>query len=254
MSRVGFVGTGHIAAPMARFLRRKGHDIVVSRRSEATSAALQAEFPEIEVMDNQGVVDSTDIVFLCLRPHVWVEVISGLRFRADQQIVSVMAGASLSEIASACAPASRISVTIPLGFLEQGGCPLPACPSDETLAPLFNPENPVLEVPEESALNAHFAICAMVPGLLDLMHKSAGWLGAQTGNMDSAEFYTKNLMGGFLAAVPDATAGQLAIERDALATKGTLSLQMVEALRQGGADTILEDALTAIGKRLEGNS
>ena len=41
--------------------------------------------------------------------------------------------------------------------------------NDRLLADLFEPENPVVKVADEAALNAHFAICAMVPGILDLM-------------------------------------------------------------------------------------
>ena len=40
-------------------------------------------------------------------------------------------------------------------------------------------------------------------------------------------------------------------ERDALATDGTLSLQMTRTLQAGKAHAALRDALTAIGKRLE---
>lgn len=246
MSRIGFVGTGHIAAPMVRHLAAKGHEITVSRRTEAVSAAL-ARDAGVAVAEPQDVLDASDIVFLCLRPHVAEDALAQLKFRAGQQIVSVMASVPRSMLLRLCTPAADIVQTIPLGFLEQGGCPLAAFGHDALLSELFAPENPVVPVADEAALNAHFAICAMVPGLLDLMQTGAEWLGRQTGDTAAAEFYSTQLVAGFL----DKMQGTLAEERDALATAGTLSLQMTDGLRAGGAHTALEEALAAIGKRLE---
>ncbi|MCA0905615.1 NAD(P)-binding domain-containing protein [Ruegeria marisrubri] len=250
MSRVGFIGTGHIAAPIARLMAAKGHQISVTERNAKVSAALKAELG-VTVAAPQAVIDSSDIVFLCLRPHIAADVLDPLTFRADQQIVSVMAAVSAEHLAALCAPASDFVQTIPLGFLETGGCPMAAFGNDRLLADLFEPENPVVKVADEAALNAHFAICAMVPGILDLMATGAEWLGDATGDADGAEFYTTQLMAGFLASMEKCAAGRLTQERDALATEGTLSLQMTDALKDGGAHEALRSALGAIGKRLE---
>lgn len=251
MSRTGFIGTGHIAAPMVRFLASRGHDVIVSDRNAETAAGLKASH-NVAVAENQTVLDRSDIVFLCLRPHVANDVLASLQFREDQQLVSVMAGITLTELAALCAPARNITLTIPLGYLEQGGCPLPACPSAATLRTLFEPENPVLEVPHEAAFNMHFSVCAFVPGVLDLRNTAAQWLGEQIGAPDPATVYTRQLVAGFLATLPQGGDGVLATARDALATEGTLSLQMTETLRKGGAHEVLRTALDAIGARLGG--
>ncbi|WP_298852499.1 NAD(P)-binding domain-containing protein [uncultured Ruegeria sp.] len=250
MSRIGFIGTGHIAAPIARLMAAKGHEISVTERNAEVSANLKAELGAT-VAAPQAVIDASDIVFLCLRPHIAAEVLAPLTFRADQQIVSVMAAVSAEQLAALCVPASDFVQTIPLGFLETGGCPMAAFGNDRLLAELFEPENPVVKVTNEAALNAHFAICAMVPGILDLMATGAKWLGDVTGDTDGAEFYTTQLMAGFLASMDKGTAGRLAQERDALATDGTLSLQMTDTLKNQDAHKALRSALGAIGKRLE---
>lgn len=250
MARIGFIGTGHIAAPLIRFLVGKGYSVTVSNRNADTAAAL-AQTHGVSVGDNQHVLDRSDIVFLCLRPQVAADVIAPLHFRADQRIISVMAGISLHRLGQLCAPAHDMMMTIPLGYLEQGGCPLAACPSAIQLKELFEPENFVFEVVDEKAFNQHFAICAFVPGVLDLMTTAATWLGAQTGDNDQAARFTRQLLTGFLAALPDEGAHLLPQERDALATQGTLSLQMTTALQDGGAHGVLRDALLAIGSRLD---
>ncbi len=250
MRRIGFIGTGNIAAPMARFLAGKGHQILVTKRNAKVSAQLQAQIGA-QVMTAQEVLDGSDVVFLCLRPHVAEGIIEGLSFRAEHEVVSVMAGISRVRLGALCAPAAGFVQTIPLGYLEKGGCPLAAFGDADLLRGLFEPENPVVPVASEAALNAHFAICAMVPGVLELMEGAAGWLGQRTGDPDAAAFFTTRLMGGFLAAMESPRQGDLARERDALAYEGTISLMMVEGLREGGASDAMQNALEAIGRRLD---
>ncbi|WP_170753377.1 NAD(P)-binding domain-containing protein [Ruegeria lacuscaerulensis] len=250
MSRVGFIGTGHIAAPIARLLARKGHEIYVTERNATVSAALKVDI-NATVGDPQSVIDQSDVVFLCLRPQAALDVLEPLSFRPDHRIVSVMASVSEADLRSLCTPAEDFVQTIPLGFLENGGCPMAAFGNDQLLANLVSPENPVVKVANEASLNAHFAICAMVPGVLDLLATGSKWLAEQTGDADGAEFYTTQLIAGFLASTEKDRAGRLAAERDALATDGTLSLQMTQALQTDKAHKALRDALTAIGKRLE---
>ncbi|MCC1492860.1 NAD(P)-binding domain-containing protein [Cognatishimia sp. F0-27] len=249
MSAIGFIGTGHIAAPMARFLARKGHRVVVTKRNAAVSEALKAEIGA-EITDAQGVLDCCETVFLCLRPHVADTVLGALTFSEEHKLVSVMAGVARDRLNGLCAPARQIVQTIPLGFLEQGGCPLAAFGDIDMLARLFEPENPIVAVADEAALNAHFAVCAMVPGLLDLMAGTAAWLETRTGDAAGATLFTTQMMAGFLAAM-DKAPGALARERDALSTEGTLSLTMVETLRGLGADRAMIAGLDAVNRRLE---
>ncbi|WP_298917590.1 NAD(P)-binding domain-containing protein [uncultured Roseobacter sp.] len=252
MSRIGFIGTGHIAAPMVRFLAGKGHRLTVSDRNAAVAHAL-AQGHGVTVAPNQAVLDSSDVIFLCLRPQIAEAVLETLVFRENQQIVTVMAGVSLSRLRTLCAPASKIVATIPLGYLEQGGCPLPACPDAQLLGALFAPGNPVFAVADERALNMHFAVCAMLPGVLDLMATGAQWLAEDTGDAAQSDFYAAQLIGGYLGAMTK-EAGALARERDALATKGTISLQMTQSLRAAGTHAALRDTMAAIGNRLGGET
>jgi len=250
MSRVGFIGTGHIAAPIARALAARGHEIHVTQRNADISAALAMGIGA-HVAEPQAVIDAAETVFLCLRPQVAEGVLAPLAFRPGQAIVSVMAGVPRGELETLCAPATDIVQTIPLGFLEQGGCPLAAFGETALLAPLFEPENPILPVASEAALNAHFAICALVPGVLDLMQTGAGWLAEKSGDAGGAELYTAQLIAGFLQSLARDEPGALAAARDALATPGTLSLMMTDGLRFGGAHDALTDTLDRIAQRLE---
>ncbi len=248
MSSLGFIGTGAIAAPMIRHLVGKGHSVTATRRSEAVSSEL-ARSHGIKIEDPQSVIDTSDIVFLCLRPHQ-VEAIRPLTFRDDQMVVSVMAATPLAFLRDLCAPVSEIVQTIPFEFLDKGGCPLPAFGNTDLLAELFEPENTVIPVSGEAALNAHFAACTTLPAVLDLMNTGAEWLAGETSDNESAERYVAQLVTGFLAAIEHRPVG-LATARDGLATEGTLSLQMTEAMKSGGAYIAMQDALDAINERLK---
>jgi len=238
--RIGFLGTGHIAAPMARALARAGHDVTVSERNAEVAAELADAGLGITVADNQTVVDSADAVFLCLRPAVWQGIVAPLSFRAGQSVVSVMAGVPLSDIAQAVAPATDLSVTIPYGFIENGGCPLPVAGDPATLTALFGDANPVLPQASEDALRHHFAASTMTTATVGLLLTASDWLAKQTGDAEAAEVYVAHLVSGFLADLPKSDPVALAQARAELATPDTLNLQMAEGLRFDEVHAVLD--------------
>ncbi len=244
--RVGFLGTGHIAAPMARLIARQGHPVTVSERSRAVSSDLAAAGLGIAVADNQAVLDASDVVFICLRPGVWAEAVAGLTWRADHQIVSVMAGVGLAEIAAACAPVRHISATLPLEFLESGGCPLPVVGPPEPLRSLLGTRNPVLPVASEDHMQSYFAASALMSGALGLLHETADWLGQAVDDPDAGEAYVANLIAGYLGALNKDRAGELAAHRDKLASPNTLNRQMIAGLTEAGTFAALPPLLDRI--------
>jgi pyrroline-5-carboxylate reductase len=250
MPVIGFLGTGHIAAPMARALARDGHAVIVSERNAAVAAALVDAGLGITKAANQELVDAADIVFLCLRPAAWQEVVAALDFRAGQQLISVMAGVALADIAAACAPARDISITIPYGYIENGGCPLPVAGDPSALRSLFGRTNPILPQQDEAALRHHFAASTLTTAALSLLMASSDWLAAQTGDKDAAEVYVAHLVSGFLANLPKERGGQLAAERASLATPDTLNRQMVEGLAKAGVFDDLPAILSSISSSM----
>ena len=235
MKRIGFIGTGHIAAPMARALARAGHGVTVSERNADTAASLQQAGLGITVKPNQQVLDASEIVFLCLRPAIWEEVAGSLNWTAGQKIVSVMAGVGLDALRAVCAPVTEVSSTIPYGFIEKGGCPLPVAGNPDALHMLFGARNRVMPVVHESHLVHYFAASSLVSGVLGLLEATSDWLGRQTGDRAAAEQYSSALAGGFLWHGTCENAGALARAKWDLATPGTLNRQMVDGLEGAGA-------------------
>lgn len=248
--KIGFIGTGHIAAPMARFLARKGHKVIVSERNADVAASLAKAGLGIDIASNQNLVDGAEIVFLCLRPAVWRDIAADLDFGTGKRIVSVMAGVSLGEISDVTG-IKEVSATIPFGFLESGGCPLPVAGNASTIQSLFAPENLVLPQNEEKFLQYHFASSALPSGILEMLEVTTAWLSERTGDADQAEVYVGNLISGVLNNLTIDRSGVLAAERNALATPNTLNLQMVEGLRRHGAFENLHPLLSQISDSME---
>ncbi len=237
--RIGFLGTGHIAAPMARALTRDGHTVTVSERNAETAAALAASHG-IAIAPNQGVLDAADVVFLTLRPGVWEDVVKDLTFRPDHRIVSAMAGPTVAQISTATAPATDISLTIPLGHIEHGGCPLPVFPATSPMAALFGDKNPVIPLEREADLTAYFSASTILTAALSSLIATSEWLAAETGAEGDAEAYTQALTASYLSALP----GSLAESRAGLTYPKTLNRAMLDALRDIDLEPTIKQALT----------
>ena len=95
MLSLGFIGAGAITDAVVQGLHaagNAGHEIHLSPRSEACSRALAARYERVVREDsNAAVVAKSDVVFLAVRPQQMRELV-GLRFRAEQIVVSFLAG------------------------------------------------------------------------------------------------------------------------------------------------------------------
>ncbi len=251
--RIGFLGTGRIAAPLARALAANDFPVLVSRRNEEVSAQLSRGTRSITVGENQEVVDRSDVVFLCLRGSVARDVLPGITFRQQISIVSVMAGIRLDELAEMCSPASGIVRTIPLGFIETGGCPLPVYPNAEVLQELFGADNPIIPVRSEQDLQTHFAAATVVPVTIRTLREAADWLGDEIDDPIGAETYVLAATAGYLRSLPLDGRGRLSASIDEMMTEGGLSSQIITHLEQARAMAALSEGLGDLRTRLAGH-
>ena len=120
---IGFVGCGTIAAAICTGLCtlppvEQPSRIVLSPRNKEKSKMLASKFPDIVSVasSNQDVVDSCDVVFLCVVPQIARRVVATLKFRAVQTIISVIASLPIEEVADLVKPVpiDNISCAIPL--------------------------------------------------------------------------------------------------------------------------------------------
>ena len=249
---IGFIGCGKIAEPMIRSLVRRFPDceIRVTRRSESVSSRLAGEFDQVRVDEAQGILDYCGYVVLSVLAATAREILPGLNFRADHQVINVMADIDLAEISSLIAPAADPCVTIPLPFIDIGGCPLPVYPESAALVALFGDENPVIVQAEESHIGPHFAATAILSTTMAALDCTSRWLAGYTGNAGNAEAYVASLVGGYLGSMEKDGKERFREALQDLSTAGGLNAQLLNHNRDGGVFDVLDAGLRGLGERV----
>ncbi|MDO5612642.1 MAG: NAD(P)-binding domain-containing protein [Paracoccus sp. (in: a-proteobacteria)] len=244
MARIGFLGTGEIAAALVETMAGDGHQITLSRRSETVSQHLANRFAGVNRAENQQVLDNSDIVFICLLADTARQLLPELHLRPDQTVISVMARVSIAELQTLCAPATDICAAIPLPPISLGGTPLAAYPDNAALRHLLGRHATIHICASETDLAAHFAATGILLPLLDQIDSAAEWLASFTGDRNSATQYLAGLIGGYcrmLDQTPD-----LPRLRQGLSTEGGLNQTLSRKLADCGTPQALTQGLDSL--------
>jgi len=251
--RIGFIGTGRITRRMVGALAGDGHEIMLTRRSESVSSELAAARRDVTVVDDpQAVVDRGDVIFVCLAADPARKVLPTLAFRADQAVVSVMAGIGIDELRAVVAPATDLCITIPMPFVEQGGCPLPTYPRSAALESLLGARNPVIPVASEDALAPFWAVSGTMASVLAELQTMVSWLGDRIGEPAAAERYVAHLYGGYLGTLEKDGNGRLEAALGDLSIEGGLNATLRERVTASGHYEKLRSALDVLHARVKG--
>lgn len=179
MSNIGFIGIGKIASAVIEGLCTPGLKNTVLRlspRNEHNSIYLAGKYDNVERMDsNQDVLDHSDIIFLALRPPQAAETLSGLTFREDHQVVSLIPLLRLSDIAAMVLPASNICRAIPLPPVVNHNCPIPIFNADQTIVDIFNHIGQTFSVINEDQLHAIWTLTCLITPYYDLLNELSMW-------------------------------------------------------------------------------
>lgn len=198
--RIGVIGTGVIATALVRGLAGQGHEITVSQRSAANSAMLAREIPEVSVADNQAVLDECEVVFLGLVAEAAAQILGALRFRPDQQVISLMAGATLAQAAPMVAPARALALMLPYPGIAEGGSPILALGETGLIETLFAPRNRVFRLKDEAELAAYLCAQAVLSPVAQLVDDAADWLGGRVDDPAQGEAFLRALVAANLSA------------------------------------------------------
>ena len=232
----GVLGVGAIGAAIVTGLcdgvdRPPG--VLLSPRSAGVAAALAARFPGVRVAhDNQAVVDGADVVVLCLRPHDAREALGLLRFRAEQPVVSAMAGVSIEALASLVAPAHDVSRVIPLPSVARRSGMTPVHPPNAAAHALFAALGGAFDVPDVDVFDALSASTSTLSTYFAYLDVIARWLAERGVAEPHATRYVASVFTGLAAELDDARDfAQLAREHT---TPGGINAQLHDFLREAG--------------------
>lgn len=244
MMRIGVIGTGTIASAVVRGIAGQGHQITVSERSARHAQALAEAFDTVTVAANQDVIDQSDVVLLGLMVEAAPDVLAPLAFRPDQRVVSMMAGASLAQIAVMVAPAQAAAIMVPFPGIGSGGSPVIAQGDVGLVQELVTSANTVYPVATDDELAAYLCAQAVLSPVARLAEDAAAWLGAKVSDPDAGEAFLRHLLSSSLV---NSAAGALV---EALNTPGGYNQRLRVALEEGG----MRETLRAGLDRLEGGA
>ena len=199
MASLGFIGAGTITDAVVQGLHAAGntkHDIHLSPRSEARSRALAARYERVIREDsNEAVVAKSDIVFLAVRPQQMPEL-TGLRFRAEQTVVSFLAGTPIDQLRPFVAPAARLVRVVPLPCIRLGQGPILMMPSDPTIEALFDKLGDLIVLTDEASFASVFAISGLMSSHFQLQNVALDWLKTQKVPDEQAALYVRSFFAG----------------------------------------------------------
>ncbi|VVT26254.1 Pyrroline-5-carboxylate reductase [Roseovarius sp. EC-HK134] len=234
--RLGFLGTGTISEAVVRALAPEGHEIAVSERNAGRAARLAGDFANVTVASNQPVVDASEVVFLGLMAELAAEVLGTLRFRADQRVVSFMAGMPLEEVAALVAPARAEAVMLPYPGIAQGGSPILALGKVAVIEALFAPANTVYSLRDRAELEAYLCAQAVLSPAVQMVRGAAEWLGG-------GEAFLRHLVGSSLMS------GACQPMLDALNTEGGYNQRLRQHMEGAGMRAALSEGLDRLADK-----
>ena len=102
--KTAIIGAGNMGGSIARGLAKgtiiPASDIIVSNPTQGKLDALKAEFPALQTTrDNQEAVTGAELIILAVKPWLIKPVVSELKLKSKQILISVDAGISFEELA-----------------------------------------------------------------------------------------------------------------------------------------------------------
>jgi pyrroline-5-carboxylate reductase len=253
---LGIVGVGAIAEAIITGLS-EGEDtptsIHLSPRSAVRAGRLAARYPSVHVVDNnQTVVERADVVLLCVRPQDASAALSDLVFRAQQAVISVMAGVPIGALRPLVAPAEDLVRAIPLPAVARRSGLTAIHPRHELARALFDPLGGVIAVDEERALDALSASTATIAAHLAYLDTISRWLVDRGITETDATRYVAAVFGALTGTLSGLQPKDFRTLADEYATAGGINEQFLTALRRKGAFNIVNRALDDVADRLAG--
>ena len=258
MTTIGFIGTGTITAAMVAGLcaaPASPAQILVGPRNPNKAADLARRFTRVTVAaDNQSVVNGSDWLVLAVPPQVAHAVVSELKFKPGQRILSLIAPVDDQWLDAAVAPGRLAARIFVMPSVESRIGPTLSFPYDAEVAALLAPLGTPISVQDRREFLALWSLTALLAPYYGFLASSAEWA---AGNGARAQTATAFASASFhaLAAIADRPGAAPPTELAQHAqTPGGLNEQVVRELTNANWFGAIGPALDGILKRLEGGS
>jgi pyrroline-5-carboxylate reductase len=193
------------------------------------------------------------VVLLCLRPQDGPEAISELAFRAQQAVISVMAGIPIGDLRALVAPAEVLVRAIPLPAVASRTGLTAIHPPHERARAVFEPLGGVLAIDDERALDALSASTATIAAHLAYLDTISRWLTNRGIPQADATRYVAAVFGSLSRTLLETEPKDFSALAEEYATKGGTNEQFLAALRRADTFDAVDRALDDVARRLEGH-
>jgi pyrroline-5-carboxylate reductase len=225
--------------------------ITVSPRNAEIAARLAARSALVQVAaDNQGVVDTSDVLFLAIRPQIAEEVIRSLRFRRGQSVVSVIAATDRARLEGWIDQPVAVTQAIPLPFVADRAGVTAVFPPNTDVARIFSAIGSAVECETREEYDLLAAASSLMGTYFGMLDRTTGWLAQQGMPADKARAYLAPL---FLSLAQTAVKHhEMPLEdlRQEFSTKGGLNEQVFKDFDQKGGTQALTAALDHVLARI----
>jgi pyrroline-5-carboxylate reductase len=251
----GFIGTGTITEAVVTGLGKtefQDTEIVVSPRSEAISARLAAENPNVSVAaSNQGVVDRADLVFIAVRPQIAEAVVRALRFRPTQHVISFVAATPLDRLRDWIGQPLRLGQAIPLPFVADLQGATAIHPPDDVSFSIFSVLGTAIQVETKAEYDLLAAASALMGTYFGILDNVSAWLEQRGLSRSASDAYLRQLFSGLNHAASLKPQSSFAVLAEEHSTKGGLNEQMLEDFNVLGGREAIDTGLARLMTRIQ---
>ncbi|WP_353713399.1 pyrroline-5-carboxylate reductase dimerization domain-containing protein [Arthrobacter sp. K5] len=225
-------------------------EIVLSPRNAERATELAAQLPSVRVaVDNQQVVDDSDVVVVCLLPSHAAEVLAGLQFRANHAVVSAIAGFPVAQLAGPVAPATDIARSIPLTAVATRRSVTPVYPATPAATGLYDRLGGSMEIASELAFESVSAASGTVAAYFRYLGTIADWLSSRGIPTAAARRYVADTFAA-LSGELDSPGADFAALAQSHTTPGGLNEQFARDLEAAGTYDAVQGGLDALLARI----
>ena len=267
--KVGFIGCGNMGSAMIGGILKNGlaskEEIIASCKSEATKERISKELGITVTLDSTEVAQKADVVFLAIKPYQFDAVLPQIngKLEADQIVISVAAGKTLSMIETALMSinvAGKLKVVraMPITPALVGEAMTAITPNanlnEEDIAKvkaLFESFGQVEVVPE-SMMNAVIGVSGSSPAFIYMLIEAMADAAVVEGmpRAQAYKFAAQSVLGS--AKMVLETGMHPGALKDAVCSPGGTTIAGVEALEQCGfRGTVMEGIRATVAKAEE---
>ena len=252
--KLGFIGTGKIASSVITGIctsKISFQKILISPRNRNIAQKLKKRFRKVNIAKtNQEVVDKSNWLFLAVTPKVGEKILSKLKYRSNQKIISFISTINLAQLRKIVKKKAKIVRAIPLPPISLGKGPVPICPSDKQVKNFFNKIGTTVEIRSEKSSKNFWATSGMMAPFYEILKVLADWLVKKGIKRNEAQKYITSLFVGLSEDSVINSKKHLKYLVSESQTPRGLNEQGVKELRKFGFYKSLEKSLNSILKRL----